>query len=120
MANKKFDSIRNSYIEAISQYLHDSGEPDVLRTASNEICIPVVGDDSEEGYLVLVFKIPTGSRDGTPYNGFDERDNYEMEKRKKEEKAKVVADKKAAKIAKDQAAREAKAKAKKEREEKGE
>ena len=109
------DAIRSKYIALVSEYLTNAGE-EVLVTGSNEVAIPTVDSEGNENFLVLTFKVPTGSRDGDPYDGYSLAEDYAFKCKEKAEKAKVSAEKKAAKIAKDKAEREAKAKAKAERE----
>lgn len=117
MASKKslHDTLRANYISLVSKFLTDNGE-EVLTTNSNEIAIPCVDSEGNEEFLVLTFKIPTGSRDGDAYDGYAVANDYKIKSAEKAAKAQVAAEKKAAKIAKDKAAREAKAKAKAEHE----
>lgn len=108
------DGLRNKYIEAVSTYLVGMGE-EVLVTNSNEIALPCVDAEGNDEFVVITFKIPTGSRDGDIYDGYSVAESYSMKLKEKAEKAKVAAEKKAKKIAKDKEIREAKAKAKAER-----
>lgn len=115
MANKKFDTVRSAIMGDIRTYLEDKGN-EVLQTGSQEIAIPIVSEDHEdEGWLVLTFKIPTGSRDGDAYDGYSMAEDYQIKQTNKAIKAKEAAEKKAAKIAKDKKMREEKAKAKAEK-----
>lgn len=107
------EHIRAKFMEAVAKYLTDSGE-EVLITGSNEISIPCVDETGEDEWLVLTFKVPTGSRDGEPYDGYSMAEDYQIHLRNKEETAKAAAEAKAKKIARDKAAREAKAKAREE------
>lgn len=111
----KFDGVRSEIMEKVSELLSKM-DYDVLRTGSQEICIPIVGEEGEEGYLKMTFVIPKGERGGDPYNGYDERDAYSDKVRQDKEKAEAKAKAKAEKIARDKALREAKAKAKAKRE----
>lgn len=113
------EKLRNSYLTLISDYLKDKGE-EILVTGSNEICLPCVDAEGNDEFLVITFKVPTGSRDGDPYDGYSIAEDYAMKQTAKAEKAKESAAKKAAKIAKDKADREAKAKARAEHKGKGE
>lgn len=112
-----FNSVRSSYISLVSDLLKAQGD-EVLVTGSQELAVPIVNADGDEGYLVLTFKIPKGSRDGDPYDGHAEAESYALHVAEKAQKAKEAAEKKAAKIAKDAKARAAKAEAKAKREEK--
>lgn len=109
------EELRSKYMLAVSHFLADSGET-VLQTGSNEFAIPCVDSEGNEEYLVLTFKVPTGSRDGDPYDGYSMHEDYLMKCVAKEAEAKKRAEAKAKKIARDKAQREAKAKAKAERE----
>ena len=108
MANK-FEAIRTNYINVFSEILSTQFDYDVLRTGSNEICLPIVNEEGEEGYLQIKFVLPKGARDGEAYDGYAEAENYKF---KCEEKAKKKAEaerKKAEKIKKDADSRKAKA-----------
>lgn len=99
----KFDTIRNSYMEKIREML--SVDDEVLTTGTNEFCLPICNDNGEEGYLVLTFKIPKGSRDGDPYDGYAMAEEYQMKVAEKLAKAEAKEKAKAKKIAKDKARR---------------
>ena len=114
------DEIREKYISTVKDFLEKSGE-DVLVTGSNEIALPCVDTEGNEKFIVLTFKVPTGTRDGEPYNGYNEASDYAAHVAEKAEKAKAAAEKKARKIEADKKAREEKARLKAEAEkEKGE
>lgn len=98
------DALRAQYVEIVSKLLADGGE-EVLRVKSNELAIPCVDKDGEDNYVVITIKVPSGSRDGDPYDGYGEAQSYEMSCKEKVEKAKIAAEKKAKKIAKDEAYR---------------
>jgi hypothetical protein len=104
------EKVRAEYMKRISKFLESSGD-EVLLVASNEFAIPVVRKDGEEDYVVLTFKMPTGSRDGDGYDGYAMRDDYAFkceEKRKKAETAKAAKEKKMARDAKAREAKKAK------------
>ena len=105
------DALRAKYIERVSKFLADAGE-EVLVTGSNEIALPCVDSEGNDEFIVLTFKIPTGSRDGDPYDGYSIAEDFKMKSAEKAEKAKIAAEKKAKKIAQDKKMREEKAKAK--------
>lgn len=101
------EEIKVRFLDGIVDHLTDVGE-EVLRVGSNEIALPVVDNENNEKWLVLTFKVPTGSRDGDAYDGYAMAEDYKMKCEDKERKAKE----KAEKTAKDKAKREAKAKEK--------
>ena len=105
------EEIRNAYMTLIMDYLKEKDE-EILVVGSNEIAIPCLDSEGNDEYMVITFKVPTGSRDGDVYDGYSMAEDYAMKMREKAEKeAKAKADKEK-KIAKDKAQREAKAKAK--------
>ena len=116
MTNKQAqDALRQRYVEVIKKALSDLGE-EVLQTGSNTIAIPCVDDNGDEQFCCFTIKVPTGSRDGDPYDGYGEAESYEMGCKQKAEKAVADAKKKAAKIARDEAIRAKKAENKAKRE----
>lgn len=105
------DKIRSAFISSVTEFLK-ANDNEVLVTNSNEIAIPVVDEVGDEKFIVLTFKVPTGSREGDPYDAYSLASTYEMkckEKAEKAEKAKLAKEKK---IARDKAYREAQTKAK--------
>jgi hypothetical protein len=102
------DEIKVRYLDGILAHLEGCGE-EVLRVGSNELAVPVLDEDGNEKWLVLTFKVPTGSRDGDAYDGYAMKEEYEMKLADKQAKAEA----KAKKAAKDQAKRKAKADEKK-------
>ena len=104
------NALRAKYIERVSKFLADAGE-EVLVTGSNEIALPCVDSEGNDEFIVLTFKVPTGSRDGDAYDGYSMAEDFKMKSAEKAEKAKIAAEKKAKKIAQDKKMREEKAKA---------
>lgn len=110
------EGIRNKYLALITEYLAAQGE-EVLKVKSNEIAIPCLDEEGNEEFIVMTFKVPTGSRDdGEAYDGYGIAEQYSEKVKADEEKAKAEAEKKAKKIEKDKVQREARAKAKAEHE----
>lgn len=103
-----FDSVRDRLMSDV-RVLCEGLQYDVLRTASQELCLPITNENGDEAYLVIKFTIPKGSRDGDAYDGYAMAEAFQMKQTEKAEKAKVAAEKKAAKIAKDKTRREEKA-----------
>ena len=93
------EEIKIRFLEGVSEHLSNCGE-EVLRTGSNEIALPVVDEDGNEKWLVLTFKVPTGSRDGDAYDGYSMAEDYQMKLVEKEAKAKAKAEESAKKKAK--------------------
>ena len=105
------DALRAKYIERVSKFLADAGE-EVLVTGSNEIALPCVDSEGNDEFIVITFKVPTGSRAGDAYDGYSVAEDFKIKSAEKAEKAKIAAEKKAKKIAQDKKMREEKAKAK--------
>ena len=104
LTRKQLDEeIKVRFLEGVSEHLESVGE-EVLRVGSNELALPVVDADGNERWLVVIFKVPTGSRDGDPYDGYAMKEDYDMNQAKKAAKA----EENAKKAAKDKAKREAK------------
>ena len=101
------EEIKMRFLEGVSEHLTNVGE-EVLRVGSNEIAIPVLDEDSNEKWLVLTFKVPTGSRDGDAYDGYSMAEDYAIKCRNKAETAKKKEAEKAKKIARDKKMREKK------------
>lgn len=98
------EEIKVRFLEGVSEHLEQVGE-EVLRVGSNEIALPVVDEDGNEKWLVLTFKVPTGSRDGDAYDGYSMAEDYQMKQAEKKAKAEAKA--------KESAKNKAKAKSKK-------
>lgn len=99
--NKNREELRTRYLSGIVEYLETTGE-EVLRTNSNEIAIPCLDVDGNEEWVVITFKVPTGSRDGDAYDGYSVAEEYTI---KQKLKAIAAAKAKEKKIAKDKAKR---------------
>lgn len=98
------EEIKIRFLEGVSEHLTNVGE-EVLRVGSNEIAIPVLDEDSNEKWLVLTFKVPTGSREGDAYDGYAMAEDYAIKCKNKAETAEKKAKEKAKKIARDEKAR---------------
>lgn len=108
-SKRKLDeALRTQFMTCVSEFLVSRGE-EVLVTGSNEIALPCVDSEGNDKFIVLTFKVPSGSRDGDPYDGYSMAEDYRLKVEEKAEKARVAAEEKAKKAAKDKAAREAKA-----------
>jgi nitrogenase molybdenum-iron protein alpha/beta subunit len=88
-------------------------EEDVLRTGSNEIAFPVTDSEGNEEFIQIVVKVPTGSRDGEPYNGYQMAEDYSLKLKLQQEKAEKARIAKEKKIAKDAQMRKEKEKVRK-------
>lgn len=105
------NELRARYLKIISEALIAAGE-EVLVTGSGEIACPCVDSEGEDAWCVLTAKIPTGSRDGDPYDGYAMAEDFKLKSEAKAVKAAEAAAKKAAKIKKDEEMRRQKAETK--------
>ena len=100
------EGVRTHYMDKVRSFLEM--EDEVLIVGSNEFAIPVVRSDGEEDYIVLTFKMPTGSRDGDGYDGYALAEDYAFKLEEKKKKAEAAKEAKEKKIAKDKKRREEK------------
>lgn len=94
------NELRLEYLGKFMDFL--AKEEDVLRTGSNELAFPVIDSEGNEEFIQIVVKVPTGSRDGEPYNGYHMAEEYSLKlklQQKKEEEAKIAKEKKIARDA---------------------
>lgn len=98
---------KENYLTLISDFFKGK-EEDVLRVGSNEIAFPVVDSEGNEDFIVVKVSIPTGSRDGEPYDGYEMSAEYERKIAEKAVKKAEADKKKQAKIERDKKLREAK------------
>lgn len=81
--------VRENYLQEVSRMIYQGLGDEVLRTKSNQICIPVVDRRGNEDFLTITFAIPTGERGGDPYDGYSHAEEYQIKlasKSKKENK----------------------------------
>ena len=78
-------TLRNERVNALIEKF-STEENDVLRTGSNEISIPVLDNEKNEKWIVITVKVPTGSRDGDEYDGYEKAEDYEIRIKEKKEK----------------------------------
>ena len=109
------EEIRAKFMKTVADFLMEQGE-EVLQTGSQEVAIPCVDSEGNDEYMVITFKVPTGSRDGEAYDGYSMAEEYAIKVRQQAEKTEKAKAEKARKAEKDKAMREQKAKAKAERE----
>lgn len=100
------DSLRAHYVRVLMDAMSDE---DVLLTNSNEFAFPVVDEANNEHFIVVTVKVPTGSRDGEPYDGYAMAKEYELKCAERERKNAERAEAKKRKMARDAEMRKAKA-----------
>lgn len=101
------DQLRAKHLESVRSFFEGEGE-EVLITGSGELCFPVVDSEGNERWMQVVVKVPSGSRDGDPFDGYSLAEDWQMKCAEKARKAEADAKKKAEKAAKDAKARAAK------------
>lgn len=109
------EALRTAYVEKVKVLLESTDE-EVLVVGSNELAVPCKDSEGNEEFIVITLKVPTGTREGEPYDGYSAATDYAFHLQEKAKKAEAAKAEKAKKIARDKAAREAKAKAKAEKE----
>lgn len=91
------DAVRMNYLEKVANFLASQGE-EILRTGSNSIAIPTLDGNKEECFLEIKFSVPTGGRDGEPFDGYSMAQAYKMRQDEKMAKAEENKRKKQQKI----------------------
>ena len=109
MRNQVRDKVMAIIVEALTT---EYGEENIPRTSANTIAVPEILNDGNECFAKITISIPTGSRDGTAYDAFEEAKEYEYEVEQKAEK-KRAKEAEALRKKEEQAKRKAEAKAKK-------
>lgn len=107
---KKSEVMKMDFMQKVKIFLENEGET-VLQIKSGTYSIPWALD-GDEGYLNLTFSVPKGTREGDPFDGYEEAENYRLESETKAKEKAEREEKKRKKMEKDRLARE-KAKAKK-------
>lgn len=108
MATNKIKDVKRMEItEQLVKYFMGQGE-DAMIVKGNVMAFPIVLDGEDE-WIEVTVKIPTGSRDGDPYDGYALNEEYRMKQEEKDRKNKEAAERKARKIEADKL-RRAKAK----------
>ena len=106
------NKIRAEFMSKLMTWLDSEGE-DVGLAASNIINMPCVDSEGNEKWLKITVTVPKGANKGTePYDGYGERESYDIKLADKADKKAKAEKKKAEKIAKDKLRRENEAKLK--------
>lgn len=105
-------AIRNEILNALTTFLSEHFQSDVLDVSASEITMPVVDAEGNEKFALIKVSIPRGTRLGDgqyePYDGYAAHDDWELEKADKADKAakrKEKADRAAAEKERKQAAK---------------
>lgn len=109
MRNQVRDKVMTIIVEALAK---EYGAENIPRTSANTIAVPEVLSDDNECFAKITISVPTGSRDGTAYDAFEEAKAYECELEQKAKK-KRAKEAETARKKEEQVKRKAEAKAKK-------
>lgn len=108
VANEKF---RDYVVKAIKEFFQseEGKKEDIFQTKTNKLAFPFVNELGNDAFIEITVAVPRGSRDGTPYDGYEQKEDFEAAQVRKIEEAKIQAAKKAKKIAQDKKMREKRA-----------
>lgn len=99
-------ALRNDFLTAISNFISESRETDVLSVSASELAVPCLDAEGNEKWTVIKVSIPRGTRNGEggydPYDGYAVAEDYQIEQADKAEKKAKAEEKKQAKIAADE------------------
>ena len=84
-------AIRNDILSAITAFLSENYDTDVLDVSASEVTMPVVDAEGNEKFALIKVSIPRGSRNGDggydPYDGYAAHEEWELDKADKADKA---------------------------------
>ena len=100
MRTETRDSFMKELMELIQTYRGD----DTLLYKGNAFSVPQVLENGDETYVQVTVSIPTGTRDGAQFNGYEEHEAF----LEKQEYKRIAAEERAAEKAKQTAERKAK------------
>lgn len=99
-------AIRNDFLTAISTFISEDMESDVLPVSASELAVPCLDAEGNEKWVLIKVSIPRGTRNGEggydPYDGYTAAEDYQIEQADKAEKKAKAEEKKQAKIAADE------------------
>lgn len=74
---KETEKIRNTYLEEIGKF-YNGMNVEIFQIASNKLCVPVVGEEGGEYFLTITLAVPTGERNGEPFDGYAEKETWRL------------------------------------------
>ena len=84
-------AIRNDILTALTAFLSEHFDTDVMDVSASELTMPVVDAEGNEKFALIKVSIPRGSRNGDggydPYDGYAAHEDWELEKADKADKA---------------------------------
>lgn len=85
-------AIRNELLDAITNFLAEKYDTDVMDVSASELTMPVLDAEGNEKFALIKVSIPRGKRsNGTyePYDGYKEHEAWEFDKADKANKVKI-------------------------------
>lgn len=83
-------AIRNDILAAMTAFLSEHFETDVLDVSASELTMPVVDAEGNEKFALIKVSIPRGTRNGDggydAYDGYAAHEEWELEKADKADK----------------------------------
>lgn len=99
-------AIRNDFLTAISDFISESRETDVLPVSASELAVPCLDAEGNEKWVLIKVSIPRGTRNGEggydPYDGYTAAEDYKFTCEERTEKKARAEALKQAKIAADE------------------
>ena len=84
-------AIRNDILTAMTAFLSEHYEADVMDVSASELVMPVVDAEGNEKFALIKVSIPRGSRNGDggydAYDGYAAHEEWELDKADKADKA---------------------------------
>ena len=84
-------AIRNDILTAMTAFLSEHFEADVMDVSASELTMPVVDAEGNEKFALIKVSIPRGTRNGDggydAYDGYAAHEEWELEKADKADKA---------------------------------
>ena len=84
-------AIRNDILSAMTAFLSEHFDADVMDVSASELVMPVVDAEGNEKFALIKVSIPRGTRNGDggydAYDGYAAHDEWELEKADKADKA---------------------------------
>lgn len=97
---------REAFMKEIMDYFVSKGDEPLIYKG-NGFSVPRVLENGDEVYFQVVTSLPTGTRDGKQFDGYEEHKSYLLEQKRKEAEAEARAAEKAKEAAERKAKQEA-------------
>lgn len=110
------DNLRTATLVRVMDLLAKDGE-DIRQTKAGTAMFPIIDELGDETFITITIQVPKGARDGDPYDGYAEAENFKVEQLAKSEQKAIKLAEKQKKMARDLKARELKEQKKRERSE---